>query len=94
MATHAKTRFASVAIGLALLLGTLVACGSGSPSPNELRAKTKSVLVRGGMSSKQADCYVGSLSNEALKKFNKGDASAAKDPDVIKRATKCFENGN
>jgi len=94
MRTHVTTRIASVALGVALLVGTPMACSSGSPSIDELRVKTRSVLVKGGMSRKQADCYVKSLPNSALRKFGKGDASAAKDPVVIRRATKCFESRN
>ncbi len=94
MRRHVTARIGSVALGVALLVGTPTACSSGSPSINELRAKTRSALVKGGMSRKQADCYVKSLPYSALRKFGKGDPSAAKDPAVSKRVSKCFERGN
>lgn len=94
MTTHLPSRVASLVLGLALLVGTPAACSSGGPSKDELRAKTKSVLIKGGMTAKQADCYVKSLNDNALERFGKGDATAANDPAVVRRATKCFGKGN
>ncbi|MDQ6849051.1 MAG: hypothetical protein M3070_03530 [Actinomycetota bacterium] len=94
LTTRFTSRITSTAVGLALLAAVPAACSSGGSSSKEIRARTKSVLVKGGMSKKEADCYVASLSDQTLEQIVKGGPSAVKDPNSVRQATKCAPSGN